>query len=314
MEILKNRWLTIVTILMVLVLVPACLRVSSDDAQGQQVSLLIPSATNTLPPTATSEPTERATAGDLPISNNPTDTSTPTATATETATETEVVVVAQAGDEGQLLATNTPDSFAQTATQLIVEATQAQAIIQTATAAAIIGVTDTPIPTLTLVPAGGQPVTQPLGVDCEHEVRAGETMYSLSRYYGVPVNTIATRNGVVNPNLISIGQRLIISGCGTTGVLPPPTSTPVPTATPFQLSTTNGTGGPGLTDPNTGGTGATSAGVGASCVQQYTVQQYDTLFQISINFGVTVQAIANANTITNINRIDMGDILCIPSQ
>jgi len=321
MGILKNRWLTIVTVLMVLILVPACVRFRSEDAQGQQVSLLVPTETNTPFPTATDEPadeaTERPTAGDLPISNNPTDTATPTPTetATPTATDTEVVAVAQAGDEGQLQPTDTPDTFALTATQIIVESTQAQAIILTATAAALIGETDTPVPTLTPTLEEGQPVTQPLGVDCVHEVRAGETMYSLSRYYGVSVADIANRNGVVNWNLISIGQRLIIPGCGTTGALPPATSTPTPTLTPFTLTTTNGTGGPGLGDPNPGGDGttATAAGVGVGCVQQYTVQQYDTLFQISVNFGVSVQSIANANAITNINRIDMGTVLCIPS-
>ena len=84
MGILKNRWLTIVTVLMVLILVPACVRFRSEDAQGQQVSLLVPTETNTPFPTATDEPadeaTERPTAGDLPISNNPTDTATPTPT------------------------------------------------------------------------------------------------------------------------------------------------------------------------------------------------------------------------------------------
>jgi LysM repeat protein len=43
-----------------------------------------------------------------------------------------------------------------------------------------------------------------------HTVRQGETMMSISLTYGVPVNSIATRNNLANPNLIFINQQLVI--------------------------------------------------------------------------------------------------------
>jgi LysM repeat protein len=43
-----------------------------------------------------------------------------------------------------------------------------------------------------------------------HYVRRGETLFSISRLYGVSPWTIASSNGIVNPNRIYVGQRLVI--------------------------------------------------------------------------------------------------------
>ena len=43
-----------------------------------------------------------------------------------------------------------------------------------------------------------------------HVVHPGETLYSIARRYGVSVASISSVNGIVNPNLIYVGQRLLI--------------------------------------------------------------------------------------------------------
>jgi LysM repeat protein len=43
-----------------------------------------------------------------------------------------------------------------------------------------------------------------------HVVRWGETLYGISRRYGVTIREIAAANGIRNVNLIYAGQRLII--------------------------------------------------------------------------------------------------------
>lgn len=43
-----------------------------------------------------------------------------------------------------------------------------------------------------------------------HTVRLGDTLYAISRRYGVPIQKIATANKLTNPNLIRVGQVLII--------------------------------------------------------------------------------------------------------
>lgn len=309
MGLMTFRWRTTISMIIILLTVTACFQQVGDEAQGQQSSSLI---TSTFTPPVTSTPiatdkptetaTERPTAADLPIVSNPTE--TPTETPTE-----EPAVVAQAGgddlggdDTGQV-----DDPFSLTATQLVIDATARAALPLTQTAEAILGsITQTPTPTLTLAP-GVVATTAPVltGADCVHEVTARENMFRLSMYYGVSVADIATRNAVVNPNVIIIGQKLTIPNCGTTGNLPPPTSIPTQAITLNPL----GTGGTDL-----GGTGTTAPTTTTGCVAQYTVQQYDSLFSLSVTYNVPVQSIANANGISNINLIDMGEVLCIPAQ
>ena len=43
-----------------------------------------------------------------------------------------------------------------------------------------------------------------------HVVRPGENLSSIARMYGVTVDEIASANGITNPNLIYVGQRLLI--------------------------------------------------------------------------------------------------------
>jgi LysM repeat protein len=299
----KFRWQLSAGLLCIMLLATACFKSVNDQPQSTIVSLA-----NTETPTSTPtetpipiEETEEPTAVDQPISD------VETATATLAGTE-----VAQSG-EGT--GDNQPDPFQLSATALIQTATAVIEIQQTQTAQASgIGVfTPTPIFTPTMdpifgsltpvTPIQGQPtVIVPSGTDCVHEVRAGETMFRYSQNYGLPVNTIAAANGIVNPNLIIVGQRVVIPGCGTTGVRPPATSVP-----------TFGTGG-FVTQDALGGFATTVPTFTSTCGGQYVVQQYDTLFQISLACGVPVQSIANANGITDINRINMGTILVIPSQ
>lgn len=72
-----------------------------------------------------------------------------------------------------------------------------------------------PIPPVVLPPAvtnppGGQPTTPPAGTTGEyHTVAAGETLYAISRRYGLTVDGIKQLNGLTG-NTISIGQRLRI--------------------------------------------------------------------------------------------------------
>lgn len=50
-----------------------------------------------------------------------------------------------------------------------------------------------------------------------------------------------------------------------------------------------------------------------TCSGTYTVQPGDDLYQISVNFGVTIAALQYANNIPNANLIYVGQILCIPN-
>lgn len=236
--------------------------------------------------------------GTVVSQNVPSDTPSPPPAATDTFTPTEFVdqpvadegtpdgiAVAQ-GEEEAAQAQETTDPFVFTATALVAEITQTAAFGLTQTAIAEgIGATPTPTitPTLEFSPT---PTPPPAGSACIHEVVRGENLFRLSLRYGVDVQELANANGIANINRIIEGQKLTIPGCGTTGVTPPPTSIP-----------SDGTG----SDPGSPGGGFT-----------HVVRQGETLFQLSMQYNVPVQSIANANGITNINRILIGQELIIP--
>lgn len=49
-----------------------------------------------------------------------------------------------------------------------------------------------------------------------HVVQRGETLYSIARRYGTTAAALVSANGLANPNLIYVGQRLRIARSGTT--------------------------------------------------------------------------------------------------
>lgn len=110
-----------------------------------------------------------------------------------------------------------------------------------------------------------------------HVVRCGDTLYSIARAYGTTVSAIASANGIYNPNLIYVGQRLVIPGGGGHhgGGYPPP-------------------------PPHYG------------CRDYYRVHYGNTLYGIARWYGTSAWAIANANGIRNPNYIYAGQVLCIP--
>jgi len=168
------------------------------------------------------------------------------------------------------------DPLMQTATAVIQRATETAGWPMTQTMAAILG----PSPTFTLpfIPSATW-TPMPSGV-CTHTVVAGDNLFRISLANNTTVNAIAAANGIVNPALIIVGQVLTIPGCGgNSGQVVPP-------------------GGGGT--PNCAG-------------QTYIVQQGDSLFTISMQFNVTVNAIATCNNIANPNLIFINQQIVIPA-
>lgn len=107
-----------------------------------------------------------------------------------------------------------------------------------------------------------------------HLVQTGDTLFSLARQYNTTITAIMQINGLTDPNMIFIGQRLVI-----------PAGAGAPVATP----------------------GSPVAGETI-----YTVQTGDTLFGISRRFDVPMMTIAQANGIVNPSRIYIGQQIVIP--
>lgn len=299
-------WIVIVTLA-----AAGCFQPAGGGLEATNVAQSLPTFTPlpTDTPNPSPEPTEVPTTEEAVISI-PTDTPIPIATFAVPNTQ-----VADAGNQAQpidpLLQTSTAifleqqsggiqtfeqptetiDPLFQQATALVEQATQTAGAPLTQTAIAIFGgLTPTaPFvqPTFTSVPSG--PVVQ--GNDCIYEVQPGDrNLYRISLLFGIPYMSIALASNMVNPNLIHVGDRLTIPGCGVTGYQPPPTSTASPT---YSY--------PGSTPGDGGGSG-----------QTYVVQQGDTLFALSLRWNTTVYAIAQLNNIPNINLIYIDQVLNIP--
>ncbi len=111
-------------------------------------------------------------------------------------------------------------------------------------------------------------------------VHFGDTLFSISRYYGTTVPAIMAANGLTS-EYIYAGQRLIIP-LGGSYITPGPSVTPGPSPTP---------------------------GGGFTC--QYTVQYRDTLYSIAYRYKTTAYALMQANYLY-IPYIRVGQILNVP--
>lgn len=142
----------------------------------------------------------------------------------------------------------------------------------------LIAVPSTPVPAPTA--SAAQPnntpspvVTAPPSGTAIYQVGRGDTLASISARFNTTVGAIVQLNGITNPNLIFVGQRLLVPSTGL----------------PDQIA-------PAPVNP----------------VGSYVVQPGDTLFRISLRFGRSMQAIATVNNIVNFNRIFVGQSLVIP--
>ena len=108
-----------------------------------------------------------------------------------------------------------------------------------------------------------------------HIVQDGETLTLIAAQYGITMDDIASKNGLEDPNAIFAGQRL---------TLPTPGET-------FQMPER-----------------------GRQDDQGYIVKEGDTLFAIAQEFGVSLEALADANDITDQSKLFVGIRLTIPEK
>lgn len=179
----------------------------------------------------------------------------------------------------------------------------------------------TPPPTATLPPD-----------QTRHTVKSGETISRIAKLYGTTTKAILDANGLKANSIISIGQELIIPLPAANTSTPTPTLTPSPTPFVYTIKTGDtlsaiakkyDTTVEALMDAN-GITDATNirAGTRLTIVQPpdfsltmayetYEVEQGDTLYTISGEYGLTIAEIKEINGLTS-NNLSVGQELRIP--
>jgi len=160
-----------------------------------------------------------------------------------------------------------------------------------------------------------------------HVVAPGENLYRIGLKYGISWVTLAQVNNLPNPNRITVGQVLTISAA------PPPPPAPPPTGATYvvqrgdnlsrigqrfgvswqALATANN-----IVNPNQIFAGQVLTIPGATPQPQpavtHLVQPGDTLFRISLRYGVPWTSIAAANNISSPYVIYVGQTLVIPGS
>ena len=111
-----------------------------------------------------------------------------------------------------------------------------------------------------------------------YTVQRGDTLYRIALRFGLPMQQIQSANNIFNPNIIYVGQTLLIPGSYN------PNPQPVPQPQP---------------QPQPG-------------ANNYVVRPGDTLARIARSYGVNLWSLAQHNRITNVNLIYVGQVLNIP--
>ena len=165
------------------------------------------------------------------------------------------------------------------------------------------------------------------GIGQTHVVQPGENLFRIALRYGVSIQALATINGIVNPAMIYVGQRLVIPA--DVAAATPPTPTPAP-ATPDTTSApitptleisptvtstqvTSPTVTPTLVTSSTVTPAPVTTPVVASLNRTHTVAVGENLFRIALRYGLTTKELAVANGITNPNSVYVGQVLRIPA-
>lgn len=123
-------------------------------------------------------------------------------------------------------------------------------------------------------------------------VSAGDTLYSLSRSYGVSVAAIAAANGLTQTSQLTIGQRLTIPAPGSTAALG---NGPAPLGV---INESNGV--------------ATQQTAAAPSNGIHVVQTGETMYSIASRYGMSPSALATANNMPSPQLVRVGQELRIP--
>lgn len=148
-------------------------------------------------------------------------------------------------------------------------------------------VTLTPSPTSTPRPPTETPTPGPTDTPLpprRHQVGSGETWLGLAIYYDVSLESLLTLNGRTNSDYIQQGETVLI---------PYPTYTPTPEASPLP-------------------TFQVAEELSPEQCREHQVATGETLISIALKYEVSVQLIQSVNNITDPDLVQQGQKLCIP--
>lgn len=323
MKVRPERWFIVTLIILLTLVMVACTRPArpgSDEATATADAVASGTVTDTAPVDSTGGVTTTVpaesispTASPVPVDNTGVVTSTaPTATP-ESAAATPPQPTAMSTPVTGAITNTTPVTSTGATTVAPTATPTTGAIAPTATPTAGAGQTTAPT------------VGTPPATEITHTVKAGENLYQIGLLYGYSWVVLAQYNNIPNPNYVVVGTVLKIPGSST------PTATPTaPTevlytvragdtlgsiAAAYGISWVQIAEANGLVNPNLIYPGQIlkipSNTPGPTPQFTHTVRQGETLFLISLHYGVHWTDIAEANHISAPYVIFPGQTLII---
>ncbi|WP_246625044.1 LysM peptidoglycan-binding domain-containing protein [Fictibacillus nanhaiensis] len=138
-----------------------------------------------------------------------------------------------------------------------------------------------------------------------HVVQRGDSLWQISRRYGVPLASIVNANGIQNQNVLVIGQALVIPNDF-------PTYTIQSGDTLFETASRYGTTVESLIGWNNIPLASVIYVGQVIQIPVHIVKQGESLYTIASRYGTTVASIQKENNISNPNLIYAGTTLSIP--
>ncbi len=213
------------------------------------------------------------------LTDEPTQTSNlPTATATPLPTETPLPTLTPTATF-----TDVPTlTFTATITEIpTLEPTLTYTAIPSATTVTL--VTQTPSPTLeTQLNASAQAI---------HDVKTGQTLFQISQTYDISLDNLAEMNNIDDPSQVTIGQELRVPILSISHTQATEVVDLYPTETQVPIETS---------EPSNATIHVVSAG--------------ETLYQIALNYSISLDSLVRANNISDISQVLANQELVIPAS
>src|SRR3954452_20701163 len=132
-----------------------------------------------------------------------------------------------------------------------------------------------------------------------YTLRRGDTLGGVARRLGVSVDALARANNIKNPDKIQAGRSLVVPPKGS-AMKPAVASTPAPAAKPSVITSALAP----IVDAHK---------IAGGLPPTYVVQKGDTVRVIANRYKVTVTSMVQANPGLNVDRIEIGQVLHVPS-
>lgn len=114
-------------------------------------------------------------------------------------------------------------------------------------------------------------------------VQPGDTLSAIAGRYNLSITDITAANSITDANIIEVGQAIVLPGVViTTTEMPAPSPTPAEPSPAYEIE------------------------------RVHTVQSGETFFEIAQLYGLPLATLAATNSITNLDRLEVGQVLLVP--